>query len=184
MASHARHTLACSPPRLKVVEMVRKGLLARENLPHVGRVAPYFSILVPPAARDGYLYIRETVALKLLNLLLELGIMARRDVVVVLCGGAGGSVGLARGALVAVDVEVDGGDGLRGDGGGACVWYVGPAWSVGRFGRGDFYHAEIVHRKLSGWEVMIDGKVSRLSAAIIWVVVVSGRLRQEFGSKS
>lgn len=112
MASHARYTLACPPPRLKIIKMVRKRLLTGENLPHVRRVTPYFSIFITPAARDRDLYIRETIALELLNLFLELGIMARRDVVVVLRRGASGSVGLARGALVAIDVKVDGGDGL------------------------------------------------------------------------
>lgn len=125
--------------------MICKSLLAGQDLPHIWRMAPYFSILVAPAARDRDLYVRETVALQLLYLLLELGVMARGNVVVVLCGGAGGGVGLARGALVAIDMKVDSGDRLRGNGGAACVGYIGPTWGIGCLGGGYLYHAKIIH---------------------------------------
>lgn len=147
-SAYRRRALTRPPPCLEVVEVVRERLLADEDLPHIWGVTADLPILVASAARDRDLNGGEAVALELLDLFLKLGVVPCGDVVVMLRGGAGGGgVGLASGALVAVDVEVDGGDGLGGPGGGACVGNVGPAWRVGGLGRGYLDHAEVIHHE-------------------------------------
>lgn len=110
-------------------------------------MAPDLAVPVPPAARyrDLAVAAAKVVPLQLIELLLDLGVAARRDALLHVGGRACGLVRITSGALVPVDVQVDGGDGLAGGRGGACVRHVGPARGVGGLGARDLDDAEVVH---------------------------------------
>lgn len=153
-------SLALRPtPRIEIIQMIRKRLLTRQDLPHVRCVASDLAIFIPlPTARDRDLRVASTeaVPLQLLDFLLEFGVVALVDGERGRCDGAGGGIVVARGALVAVDVEVDGRDGLAGDGGRGGVGDVCPAGGVGRLGGGDFNDAKVVH---PGWRNGVEGRL-------------------------
>lgn len=157
--SRRRSSLPLRPaPCIEIIQVICKCLLTREYLPHVRRVASNLAILVPlPTARDGDLRVAsaEAVPLELLDFFLEFGVMALVDGERGCGDGAGGSVVIACGALAAVDVEVDGRDGLAWDSGRRGIGHVRPAGGVGCLGGGYFYDTEVVHTE---WWSGVNGR--------------------------